>query len=350
VRTVYFNKDSLSNFNHYFQKNKDRWSAVFILVDTNTHQYCLSEFLQQVEIDVTIEILEVDAGEASKDIEIAVGLWQSLIELNADRKALFINLGGGVVCDLGGWVAANYKRGIDFIHVPTSLLAMVDASIGGKTGIDLDGIKNVVGSFSPAEAVLIHPPFLESLAQEEWDSGFAEMLKHALIADHDLWKNLSQLRTTDHEAIQEYIEASGKIKQELVAQDFDEKGLRKILNYGHTLGHAIEALSMENGNSLSHGHAIAIGMVVANLIAMQKGLLDPDLTSEINGYLLTIYTLPSWIKDVKKDIVLKMQKDKKNDGASIKMILLNAIASPLIDIEVKEPEIEKAIDQLFKVS
>ena len=148
MKTVYLNGNVLTDFNQFFSQQKDRWTSVFILVDTNTHQYCFGSFIQAMSAVENVEILEVEPGEAAKDIEIAVNLWLSLAELNADRKALVLNLGGGVVCDLGGWVAANYKRGIDFIHLPTSLLAMVDASIGGKTGIDLGGIKNLVGSFS----------------------------------------------------------------------------------------------------------------------------------------------------------------------------------------------------------
>lgn len=341
-----FDSTSISDFNQFFKKNKYKWSTVFVLVDTNTHQYCLPSFLQHVEIEDSIEILEVDAGEESKDIEIAAGLWLTLNELNADRKSLIINLGGGVVCDLGGWVAANYKRGIDFMHVPTSLLAIVDASIGGKTGIDLGGVKNLIGSFTNPEMLIVENSFLDTLPQNEWESGFAEMLKHALIISEALWAKFLLIRPEDHNEVKDLIEESKDVKINIVKEDFKEGGIRKALNYGHTIGHAIEAVAIERAEPLSHGHAIALGMILANCIAKEKNLLSEDKMKEINDYLLSIYSNVPWLNVEKEKIFLKMKKDKKNDGEAIRMILLKNIGEVLIDVDVIQDEVNSAFNYL----
>lgn len=350
MKTVYINGDVLTDFNQFFIQQKDRWSSVFVLVDSNTHQHCLVSFIQGTEGLDKVEILEVEPGESTKDIEIAMNLWLSLAELNADRKALVLNLGGGVVCDLGGWVAANYKRGIDFIHIPTSLLAMVDASIGGKTGIDLGGIKNLVGSFSSPVAVVSHTPFLKTLPQREWDSGYAEMIKHALIADKELWIQLRQTMPNEHEKIESHIPNAIQIKRDVVSKDFEEKGLRKMLNYGHTIGHAIESISIERGEELSHGHAIAIGMMLANIISSKKEFLPKNVQDEINDYLKSIYSIPRWLMNVKSELDNKIANDKKNSENRILMVLLKDVASVEIDVEVSNLEIDEAIVALLTTS
>jgi len=344
--TLYFNGVGLVNFNRFFKEQKDRWSAIFILVDSNTHQHCLVPFIERVEGFDSIEILEVEPGEGSKDIEIATNLWLSLAELNTDRNALIVNLGGGVVCDLGGWVASNYKRGIDFIHVPTTLLAMVDASIGGKTGIDLGGIKNLVGSFSSPVAVVSDSSFLNTLAQIEWDSGYAEMIKHALIADKELWKKIKVILPHEHEKIKTHISRAIEIKKNIISKDFKESGQRKALNYGHTIGHAIEAISFDRGEALSHGHAIAIGMMLANNIATKKGMLSKSISDEINTYLSSIYSVPDWLPAVKSELELKIANDKKNAQNRILMVLLKNLASIEIDVEVTKKEIADSIHDL----
>ena len=348
MNTVNIIDNTFSDFNQLLQLNKNRWSKVFILVDSNTHEFCLSEFIRNADLDEGLEILEIDPGEASKDIEIATSLWHSLIELNADRKALLINLGGGVVCDLGGWVAANYKRGIDFIHVPTTVLAMVDASIGGKTGIDLGGVKNVIGSFTEPLTTFTYTPFLSTLEQKEWVSGYAEMLKHALISSKDLWSLFEAISPEDHDNIESLIPLARDVKKEIVSVDFKENGLRKSLNYGHTIGHAIESVSIEKYNGISHGHAIAIGMVLANIISVNKSILKTVQCKQINDYLLSIYTTPSWLNHEKELVFEKMQHDKKNVGTDLRMVLLKEIGEVVIDVETSIVEVENAIDLLEK--
>ena len=290
-------------------------------------------------------MLEVEAGEASKDIEVATGLWLALKELGADRSSLMINLGGGVVCDLGAWVAGNYMRGIEYLHVPTSLLAMVDAAIGGKNGIDLGGIKNLIGSFSKPAFCLVETSFLESLPEEEWHSGYAEMIKHALIADRDQWQILKEIDLKDKNVISDLIEDSSLIKVRIVEEDFRESGLRKILNFGHSIGHGIEALSYENGQALSHGHAIALGMYFETRLSVKLNNLAEEDAEEIMRYLLKIYSMPDWIRNSADQIIAKMRHDKKNKSEEIQLVLLSKIGQAEYSIAVDEEEIRKVLTE-----
>ena len=346
LNTKFLFSEVSDDLDQLFQENSERWSSIFILVDTNTHENCLPLFLNSVNFDDNVEILEIEAGEKSKDIEIATGLWMTLSELNADRKSLIINLGGGVVCDLGAWVAANYKRGIDFIHVPTTLLAMIDASIGGKTGIDMGGIKNLVGSFSLPHSVLNHPPFLNTLVDKEWYSGFAEMIKHGLIDDNQLWNKVKSISPKDHDEVKNLIQETATIKINVVKADFKEKGDRKKLNFGHTIGHAIEAISIERDEILSHGHCVAIGMVLATLISHKKGVLDDSEMKLINDYILKLYTIPNWLIEESDRLIEKVQKDKKNIGDVILMVLLTSIGEAIIDVEVEKDMIKEVLIEI----
>ena len=212
-------------------------SKLFILCDENTHEYCLPILLPNMEINCPFEIIEIEAGEEMKTIETATQLWEILTEFEADRKALLLNLGGGVITDLGGFVASTYKRGIKFINLPTSLLGMCDASIGGKTGIDHQFIKNIVGTFALPERIFVFSNFLKTLPFRELKSGFAEMMKHGLIADKKHWDDLINLPEISVEHIQPHIETSMKIKENIVHIDYQEKNIRKVLNFGHTIGH-----------------------------------------------------------------------------------------------------------------
>jgi 3-dehydroquinate synthase len=343
MRAKYFYTEERSDLDHFFSDKSENWSSVFILVDKNTHNHCLPLFLENVNFNGEIEILEIEAGEESKDIEIATGLWLALAELKADRKALIINLGGGVVSDLGAWVATNYKRGVSFINVPTTLLAMVDASIGGKTGIDLGGIKNLIGSFTEPEFVLCHPPFLNTLAIEEWYSGYAEMIKHSLITDADLWDKIRLVSPDNHEEIKKLIEENAKIKIAIVAIDFNEKGERKKLNFGHTIGHAIEAISLDKNKVISHGHAIAIGMLLASIISNEMGMLSRKELDQINDFILKYYQIPNWLIEEKEDIKVRVLNDKKNESSKLLMILLSKIGEAVINVEVSSEQIEASI-------
>ncbi|PTM15835.1 MAG: 3-dehydroquinate synthase, partial [Bacteroidetes bacterium] len=238
-------------------------SKTFLLVDSNT-THCLSVFVPKLgQLDAAFEVLEVPPGEESKSLEVAANLWSVLLEYGADRNSLIINVGGGVVCDLGAFIAATFKRGIPFVNVPTSLLAMVDASVGGKNGINFAGLKNQLGTFTQPNYVLIDPDFLTSLPQQEWESGHAEMLKHALLSGTN-WAEALQLEPATL-ALYE-IQQSVAFKAAIVREDFKETGKRKVLNLGHTTGHAWESYAAVSGNPCTHGAAVIQGLHVALLL------------------------------------------------------------------------------------
>ena len=283
---IYFNESAYTALNKHLAETK--YSNLFIIVDSNTNDACLPTFLSYVETDLTIEIIEFDAGESFKNIETCVSIWNVLTELSADRKSLIINLGGGVVTDLGGFVASTFKRGVDFIHVPTTLLSMVDASVGGKNGVDLGNLKNQIGVINIPKMVLIDTQYLETLPQNEMRSGLAEMLKHGLIYDKKYWEQFQDLKNIDFADFDQLIYDSVQIKNNIVMQDPTEQGIRKALNFGHTLGHAIESYFLENENktTLLHGEAIAVGMILESYISWQKKLKPP----------LTTYLTPLFLK------------------------------------------------------
>ncbi|WP_262147276.1 3-dehydroquinate synthase [Chryseobacterium foetidum] len=326
------------------------FSKIFILVDENTHEYCLPLFLGNLETETSFEILEIEAGEEMKNIQTANQLWEILTEMKADRKALIINLGGGVITDMGGFVASTYKRGIQFINIPTTLLSMCDASIGGKTGIDLMHYKNMVGTFSFSEQIYVYPKFLETLPAKELKSGFAEMLKHGLIADRKHWEDLIQLNEIDAVGIEPFIHQSMEIKQEVVNADFQEKNVRKTLNFGHTIGHAFESLCLQNENPILHGEAVALGMICETHLSYLEGLISAD-DSELIIENIAKYFCYIDITDFKEeDIFNLLLNDKKNNDAKINFSLLSGIGSCVFDHECSTENIQKAIDFYKKMS
>jgi 3-dehydroquinate synthase len=308
-------------------------SKIFILVDENTHQHCLPGLLLQIENLSRAEIVEIESGEQNKTIEICVQIWEGLTELRADRKSLFINLGGGVICDMGGFIASTFKRGIDFINIPTTLLSQVDASVGGKTGIDLNHIKNQIGLFSLPKAVFVLPDFLQTLDKNQLRSGFAEMIKHALIADEAYWLEIQKIDQPDPASLQGLIKTSIEIKNKIVLQDPTEKGLRKILNFGHTIGHAIESLSLEkDAQPLLHGEAIAIGMICEGYLSVKKMQFPESKFKEIVTLLKRIYT-PYFIdENTHETLIGLMSNDKKNEQGKINFALLKNINAPALDV------------------
>jgi 3-dehydroquinate synthase len=340
--TVHFNEIAYEQLNTYLKAH--RFSKIFIIVDNNTHEDCLQKFMSNLETNITIEIIEIEAGEHHKTIDTCVGVWNALSELGADRKSLIINLGGGVVTDLGGFVACTFKRGLKYINVPTSLLAMVDASVGGKTGVDLGHLKNQIGVINSGEMVLVDTSFLESLPQEHLKSGLAEMLKHGLIYDRTYWDKVSNLSDQILDELDQLIYESVRIKHDIVEQDPFENGVRKHLNFGHTLGHAIESyfLSHPNKEDLLHGEAIAVGMILEGYISTELlGFSKTDL-NQICKVILNIYK-PVTIETVDFDPIIELLKyDKKNEHGNINFVLLKTIGKPVIDCLVDNNHIISA--------
>ena len=282
------------------------YSKVAILVDENTKRNCLYKL---PKFD-NCTIIEIKSGEEHKNITTCSFIWEELTNNHFDRKSLLINLGGGVIGDMGGFCASTYKRGIDLIQIPTTLLAMVDASIGGKLGIDFNGLKNQIGLFNNPKSVLINSEFLNTLSDNELKSGFAEVVKLALIADNNLWNKI--ISTSFNDLIwEEIIETSIKIKNKIVASDPFEKGERKKLNFGHTFGHAIESYYLEKGTPILHGEAVFIGMILETELSP----ISKEDKNEIKNYILSNFNLAHTPN--KSNLLPFLMNDKKNSQGKI---------------------------------
>ena len=320
--------------------NDKKYSKIVLLVDENTAQHCLNYVLQWLAVDVPFEIIEIEPGEENKTIETCTAVWETLVEMNVDRKALLVNVGGGMICDLGGFVASTYKRGIDFVNIPTSLLAMVDASVGTKTGVNLGGLKNMVGSFSQPQMVLIDTAFLETLPGNQMRSGLAEMFKHGLIADVSYWNQLKNLGELTTEDLLLLIYHSVSIKNEIVLQDPFEENVRKLLNFGHTLGHVIETYSHSGKGiqPLLHGEAIAIGMILEAYISYKKNLLTKNSYLEIKETLNLMFESVVFTKNDIEICTHLLIHDKKNVNGVVQFTLLSDIGKGVIN-EVVDSEL-----------
>lgn len=331
---VYFNTECYNAINTHIAESN--YSKIVIIVDENTFEHCYPIFVKQLQTTLEIEIIQIAAGEEHKNIETCSGAWNALSELNIDRKCLIINLGGGVVTDLGGFVASTYKRGVNYINIPTSLLAMVDASVGGKTGVDLGHLKNQIGVINTSEMVLIDTTFLLTLPQNEMRSGLAEMLKHGLIQDEVYWNKMSDLSKLSSEDLDTLIYESVIIKNNVVTQDPLELGLRKTLNFGHTLGHAIETYCLENNTktTLLHGEAIAIGMILACYISTKLTNFDNSKCDDIKTIILNTFDKVDFTTEDIAPIIDFMKYDKKNSHGNINFVLLSAIGQAVIDCKV----------------
>ncbi len=330
-----------SQLNDFLIKLKP--TQLLILVDENTHEHCLPTLLGNLETKIPFEIIEIEPGEELKNLETATQLWEILTEFGTDRKALMINLGGGVITDMGGFVASTYKRGIRFINIPTSLLGMCDASIGGKTGIDHQFLKNIIGTFAKPERIFIFREFLNTLPFEELRSGFAEMLKHGLITDQKHWSDLISIQDLNPERIFPFIETSMKIKQNVVDQDFTEQNIRKTLNFGHTIGHAIESLFLLKETPIMHGEAVAMGMICETQISFLNDLISEETSNDIIFHIRKFFP-PIDISDFSlEDILNLMKNDKKNSYGDINFSLLTGIGNSTFNCSVTVENIKNSL-------
>ncbi len=330
---VFFD-DSLNVLTDLLSKKK--YSKIFILVDEQTSEHCLPVLQEKLPSLTEFDIIEVPNGEENKTIDFCIGIWRTLLDFEADRNALLINLGGGVVTDMGSFAASTFKRGIDFLQIPTTLLSQVDASVGGKTGIDMDNVKNIIGTFSQPQAVIICSDFLKTLPDRELTSGLAEVIKHGIIADADFFEELVLLNDAK-EITAKHIHHSVGIKNKVVLADPFEKNIRKTLNYGHTIGHAIESWSLNNEkNPLLHGEAIAIGMICEAYLAKEiNGLSEEDLDKITTAFIKFFgrYKIREGINNALLDI---MKQDKKNLSGKISFSLPNKIGSCSFDTFIEE--------------
>jgi 3-dehydroquinate synthase len=339
--TIYFD-NSLKSLSEFLAQKK--YSKVFILTDELTCQYCLPVLQEKLPDLTEFDIIEVPNGEENKTIDFCIGIWRMLLDFEADRNALLINLGGGVVTDMGGFAASTYKRGIDFINIPTTLLSQVDASVGGKTGIDMDNVKNVIGTFTQPKAVIIATDFLATLSDRQLTSGFAEVIKHGIIADADFFNEIIELASAK-DISEAQILKSISIKNKVVTADPFEKDIRKTLNYGHTIGHAIESWSLNNEkNPLLHGEAIAIGMICEAYLAKELAGLSEDDLEAITLSFLKYFDHYIIKQDIDEQLLEIMKQDKKNTSGNINFSLPNKIGHCQIDILIDHHLIKESLE------
>lgn len=323
--------DALNKTLHELQPTK-----VFIIVDSQTIKHCKNYFLSNYYLTKNPEFIEIPSGETHKTIETCVTVWNQLSNKEADRKSVIINLGGGVVTDLGAFVACTFKRGIPFINIPTTLLSMVDASVGGKNGVDLGLLKNQVGIIKEPQAVIIDTYFLKSLEKNQIISGYAEMLKHGLIHSINYWNTAKNINPLQIDQIEDALWESVLIKNEVVTNDPFEHGIRKTLNYGHTLGHAIESYSLSSSSipSLLHGEAIAIGMILATFISSKLTGFPTNYLEDISEFIISKYQKVIFNNNDVEEILKLLIYDKKNVDGKILFVLLKNIGEPQINCEV----------------
>lgn len=320
-----------------FLSNKS-YSSLGVLTDSNTIQYCYPLIKDFIPVHA---LMQIPAGEEHKNLATCEQVWEQLTDKHFDRHSLLIVLGGGVLGDMGGFCAATYKRGIDFLLMPTTLLAQVDASVGGKLGIDFKQFKNHIGVFCEPAATLISPAFLGTLPHRELRSGFAEIIKHCLISDKQMWEVVRN-RTLDQQDWNALIAHSVAFKKQVIETDPREKGLRKILNFGHTVGHAVESYFLNTPERLFHGEAIGVGMIAEAFIARKKGMISETELEEMTDYLRKIYPVVKLPADAEQIITLMLQ-DKKNKGNKILMALPDGIGQARWDVEVSREEIAESL-------
>ncbi|QQX76108.1 MULTISPECIES: 3-dehydroquinate synthase [Aequorivita] len=341
---VYYSSLGWKVLSNYLYEQKD--SKIFILTDENTKRYCSEYFLEKLCIEFKLEVLTISAGEAFKNIFTCMNVWNTLSEKGADRNSIIINLGGGVVTDLGGFVASTFKRGLRFINIPTSLLAMVDASVGGKNGVDLGSIKNQIGVITLPEMVLIDTEFLKTLPKAHLTSGLAEMLKHGLIHSKKYWERIKGVNVLDEVEFEKLIRESVDIKKEIVTKDPLEKNLRKTLNYGHTLGHAIESYFLESDQKpeLLHGEAVAIGIILATHISTESLGFPKKTLDDVTRTILSYFPRQNFSKSDIEAVIKFLVFDKKNRNGKVLFVLLEDIGQYKIDCEVSNSLIYSAFE------
>ncbi|MEA3451824.1 MAG: 3-dehydroquinate synthase [Bacteroidota bacterium] len=336
--------EDLASFIKKYRKNK-----IFILLDENTYKHCYplvqDVFLEQPFIEI------LPAGEKSKNIEFVEHVWRNLTENKADRQSLLINIGGGKVTDLGGFVAGTFQRGIDYVNIPTSLLAQIDASVGGKTGVNFNDLKNQIGLFNEASAILIASEFLKTLPQRELISGLAEMVKHSLLDKQEAWDKINKLypERIDFAYLQTLIKESIEFKMKIVESDPLEKGNREALNFGHTIGHAIETSFNKKNINILHGEAVAIGMICELFLSNKVFSFNFMKLFEVSQFLATYFKSFKIKYSDYEEIYEIMKHDKKNKEDSIRFTLLRDIGKFETNQQCSKEDIFESLNFYFQI-
>jgi len=326
--------------------NLNSYSKIAILTDNNLEKTWLKSITKQ--LPQAVEII-IPSGEKHKNITTLTSIWSKLNQNNLDRHSLLINLGGGVICDLGGFAASSYMRGIDFIHLPTTLLAQVDASLGGKTGINLNEVKNLIGTFSKPKTIIIDPQILSTLPNNQLISGFAEIIKHGLIKDkkHFLKSTSKKPIKFSKTELTQIIKRSCLIKMEIVKADPQESNSRKILNFGHTIGHAFESLSLKTKSPLLHSQAVSLGMVAEAKLSLLKGLITQQELEIIKSGLKKAHLPTKTNQFPTKDIYKLIHQDKKNQSKTINWTMLKSIGQAVYNQIATKQQIIQSIQYVL---
>jgi 3-dehydroquinate synthase len=341
--TIYLGDNSLQKLNSFLKKHYEH-SRKFLIVDENSLKYCYNKVIPFLKDIKNIEIIEIDKGEKNKNLTIVEQVCEVLLEFEADRSSIILNLGGGIIGDIGGFVASIYKRGIDFIQIPTTLLSQVDASVGGKVAVNVGHLKNQAGSFNMPKAVFIYPDFIKTLPKKEFASGMAEMLKHGLIADKNHWEMIHP-KNIDIDLIYQSV----CIKQSIVQLDPYEKNERKKLNFGHTVGHAIESYFISKKRKTLHGFAVVAGMLIESNLSYQLKLINKNTLTQITTKLDSLYSRLTIEEDEIPHLISLMKNDKKNFSNQINFTLLKNIGEAEINCQVNEDEIIKSLKAYIAV-
>jgi 3-dehydroquinate synthase len=334
---ILFSSEPASDLSNFLTEKQ--YSSVTVLGDTNTLRYCYPKLSTGLPKH---NVISVKSGEEHKNLRTCEYIWQKLTDAQVDRHGVMIVIGGGVLGDMGGFCAATYKRGIDFILIPTTLLSQVDASIGGKLGVDFNNYKNHIGVFQVPALTILSTVFLETLPDNEKKSGFAEVVKHVLISDRELWE---RLKTTPFDKLDWnlLLRHSVEFKLKVVIEDPRERGLRKILNTGHTIGHALETFLLNSGRKVMHGEAVAAGMIAENQIAVKRGMLSRERHHEITQYIIGIFGKLLIHENEDESVTALTLQDKKNKGNRILSVLLEDIGKATWDCEITVDEVKGAL-------
>lgn len=337
-------KSAIDVFKTLFESGDYKDRRFFLLTDENTHFYCLPILKEYLPEDRKLTEFILPPGEENKNMQSAERIWKFLAEYHADRSSVLVNLGGGMITDTGGFAASVYKRGISFINIPTSLMAMVDAAIGGKTGVNLNNLKNFVGSFAQPDSIYIYPEFLDKLPHKELISGYAEILKYALINDKELWQVLKKQHIENFHSLEDLIMFSVLIKSEIVEADPQEHEKRKFLNFGHTIGHAFESLMHQKENPVNHGEAIAAGLICETYLShIVNNLSENHLQDIAETIRLNFLDIPLVDSDIPKLLDI-MKNDKKNKQDKINCTLLSDISQCHYDQFVPQELLRDALN------
>lgn len=339
--SIYIGEKSFDALITFLTKNK--YSNYYIICDEHTFEFCLPTLLFHAPLLNEAEIIELESGEDKKTLETCLQVWGALTDTGADKKSLIINLGGGVISDLGGFVASTFKRGIDCINIPTTLLSMVDASVGGKTGVDFEGIKNHIGTTSEPKAIFVNPAFLETLSERQITNGYAEIIKIALIADNEFWKELKKLKLVKDFCSEKIITKAIELKNTIVKKDLHENDLRKSLNFGHNIGHALESSLIDQKKDILHGEAVAAGMIMEAEIAQSLKRISAKECKDITDYISSIYKNIKITKETETQLLKYILHDKKNIGDELCFALPKGIGSYELYCGVQMNVIKKAI-------